>query len=78
MECPKCGFAQDDGGAECARCGVVFRKLRDRPPRPAPEAPPEPSGSVAGARAEAVTWKGLLLPPAAGTGNTYRVSGSIS
>jgi hypothetical protein len=26
MICPKCGFKQDDGGAECARCGVIFGK----------------------------------------------------
>ena len=27
MECPKCGFAQDQDPAECPRCGVVFAKF---------------------------------------------------
>lgn len=27
--CPKCGFAQPAGGAECARCGVIFRKWKE-------------------------------------------------
>ena len=27
MECPKCGFAQDQTPAECARCGIVFAKF---------------------------------------------------
>jgi hypothetical protein len=27
MVCPKCGFAQDEGPAECPRCGVVFAKF---------------------------------------------------
>jgi hypothetical protein len=26
MICPKCGFEQDDGGAECTRCSVIFGK----------------------------------------------------
>lgn len=54
MRCPKCGF---DGGDErqCARCGVVFSKLRaDRPaPRPRPTtsaAPPLRTTSAAPAR----------------------------
>ncbi len=34
MVCPKCGFEQPAGGAECVRCGVVFQKLRrEEPPR---------------------------------------------
>jgi hypothetical protein len=27
MICPKCGFKQEDGSAECAKCGVIFRKF---------------------------------------------------
>jgi hypothetical protein len=27
MECPKCGFAQDQDPVECPRCGVVFAKF---------------------------------------------------
>jgi hypothetical protein len=27
MECPKCGFAQDQNPAECPRCGIVFAKF---------------------------------------------------
>jgi hypothetical protein len=30
MECPKCGFVQDAIHIECARCGVVFAKVRAR------------------------------------------------
>ncbi len=26
MQCPKCGFEQDDGASECVRCGVIFAK----------------------------------------------------
>ena len=26
MKCPKCGFVQPDGGAECVKCGIVFDK----------------------------------------------------
>jgi hypothetical protein len=28
--CPKCHFEQDDDRQECQRCGVVFRKIRER------------------------------------------------
>jgi hypothetical protein len=27
MECPKCGFAQNQNPAECPRCGIVFAKF---------------------------------------------------
>ena len=27
MECPKCGFAQDQNPVECPRCGIVFAKF---------------------------------------------------
>jgi len=27
MECPKCGFAQDQDPAECPQCGIVFAKF---------------------------------------------------
>ncbi|RJQ65893.1 MAG: zinc ribbon domain-containing protein [Desulfobacteraceae bacterium] len=30
MICLKCGFEQDDGGAVCAACGVIFAKIRER------------------------------------------------
>ncbi|HEY0783458.1 MAG TPA: zinc ribbon domain-containing protein [Thermoanaerobaculia bacterium] len=29
MDCPKCGFAQADDRADCARCGVVFARLQE-------------------------------------------------
>jgi hypothetical protein len=29
MECPKCGFVQDQNPVECPRCGIVFAKFRD-------------------------------------------------
>ena len=34
MQCPKCGFEQDDGNTECAKCGVIFSKYSPRPPAP--------------------------------------------
>lgn len=33
MECPKCGFQQDEG-EECLRCGVLFAKAHPEPPEP--------------------------------------------
>ena len=45
--CPRCGFEQP-AGPECARCGVVFAKLRDRHERAASEQsdpPPAPDGA---------------------------------
>lgn len=34
MNCPKCGAVADDGAEECAGCGIVFSRWRDRPLRP--------------------------------------------
>lgn len=31
MECPKCGFKQDDRAFECFRCGLIFSKYRKIP-----------------------------------------------
>jgi len=44
MTCPKCGHAQPESD-ECARCGLVFRKLHARPLAAAvvPEPPIEPA-----------------------------------
>ena len=49
MECPKCGFEQDDQGVECLRCGIIFSKINksqepiDEPDDSAEkEAEPEP------------------------------------
>ena len=30
MECPKCGFPQEEGRAECLRCGIIFEKYHKR------------------------------------------------
>ncbi|MDH5509066.1 MAG: zinc ribbon domain-containing protein [Nitrospinota bacterium] len=30
MKCPKCGFSQPDGKAECVKCGVIFAKIARR------------------------------------------------
>lgn len=27
MNCPKCGYAQPDGGMECQKCGIIFAKF---------------------------------------------------
>lgn len=29
MDCPKCGFAQDDGREDCISCGIVFARFRE-------------------------------------------------
>ena len=48
MHCPKCGWEQDDGKADCARCGIIFAKMR-RSPIPV-VAPPTPGQKSAWAR----------------------------
>ena len=69
MLCPKCGFEQDDGGEECSRCGVIFRKVRSRPPTELEEGaeglPPPSAGAASDAarEAEGITLRGLFLPP---------------
>lgn len=35
MHCPKCGWEQEDGKADCARCGIIFAKMVS-PPRVTP------------------------------------------
>lgn len=66
MICPKCHFEQPQGGAECARCGVVFAKIRHRRPqaRPrddsgGPKTSPASDGEAAGGTRP---LKRLLLP----------------
>ncbi|MBZ5637950.1 MAG: zinc ribbon domain-containing protein [Acidobacteriia bacterium] len=34
MYCPKCGFEQPEGGAECPRCGIVFARFEGAGPGP--------------------------------------------
>ena len=31
MHCPKCGWEQDEGTADCARCGIIFAKMHRSP-----------------------------------------------
>ena len=38
MHCPKCGWEQEDGRADCARCGIIFAKMVVSPPRATPPA----------------------------------------
>ncbi len=44
MKCPKCGFDQPEGEAECIKCGIVFSKYRTKQQRSAvePRTGPEP------------------------------------
>ncbi|MBX3123754.1 MAG: hypothetical protein KF854_11775 [Nitrospira sp.] len=34
MHCPKCGWDQDEGTADCARCGIIFAKMHRSPAPP--------------------------------------------
>jgi hypothetical protein len=51
MQCPKCGFEQKDGRAECGKCGLIFRKYQKKAEalRPVPNDPgsiePVPHGA---------------------------------
>jgi len=38
MQCPKCAHQNPDSSTECQKCGVIFAKIKTRPPRP-PAAP---------------------------------------
>ncbi len=50
MQCPKCGFEQNDLRAECFKCGLIFKKYQRKPEAVQPErnepvaAEPEPQG----------------------------------
>lgn len=63
MICPKCGFEQQ-GGLECARCGVVFGKLRAR----SDAAQPLPVAAAAGLASAPLALGALPaeLPPVPG------------
>lgn len=65
MECPRCGFG-DAAGEACARCGVVFAKLRGaRPPRLSAPVPAPPARASRGTAA--IFWAlGLTLTAIAG------------
>jgi hypothetical protein len=54
MICPKCEFAQPDGGAECPRCGIVFARYLEHSPAPVPL-------PVVMEPREGVEWRELLL-----------------
>jgi hypothetical protein len=47
ITCPKCGFEQEDG-AECLSCGVIFARYRPEPPRPAPAQRAAPKAEASG------------------------------
>jgi len=62
MKCPNCGSPSADGGAECAKCGLVFAKWRERQEKEkreaaealkALESPPQPPKTN--------PWTGRLL-----------------
>lgn len=58
MICPKCNFQQDDGLVECARCGVIFAKIRES--HPANEKLPAAGADQLSGRAR--TLRDLILP----------------
>lgn len=61
MPCPRCGFDPAEG-ASCARCGVVFAKLRERRPAASPAPAAAPRG---GSRATLQVYAALALTLAA-------------
>lgn len=62
ITCPACSFEQDADGESCARCGIVFAKVRHRPGRDGSPAPP-PSGfpAAVGAGRGGAPWKLLVV-----------------
>ncbi len=46
MQCPKCGYEQQDGFPECRNCGVIFAKLQKKDP-PAAESRSVPESQKA-------------------------------
>jgi len=52
MICPKCGYKQDNGGVECARCGLIFgkyvKKSQASPEKDMPEEGVPPKTSFGG------------------------------
>jgi hypothetical protein len=52
VQCPKCGFEQE-GGAECNRCGVIFARA-SQPQRP----PPEPVQTPVADRSQSISLLG--------------------
>ena len=64
MQCPKCGFELPTPRPDCARCGVVFARVRDRTGAPPPA--PVPAASItAGPAAEDAESRRALLVGAA-------------
>jgi hypothetical protein len=56
--CPACSFEQDDGGEACARCGVIFSKVRTGPAMRRPEVSAVVAPSIADAsESNSNAWK---------------------
>jgi tetratricopeptide (TPR) repeat protein len=68
MRCPRCGFAEAADPA-CARCGVVFAKLRERPEPAVRREEPAPSGGSAGSWLKVAAPVLLLLGGIAAAGH---------
>jgi hypothetical protein len=61
LVCPKCGSVQE-GGDECRRCGIIFRKFRELPPPPTPaSAQPAGLGSMVRRSWKALRWLPLAI-----------------
>jgi len=43
MNCPKCGAVAATGAEDCAACGIIFSRWRERPLRPSPSSTPLPA-----------------------------------
>ncbi|MBN2243075.1 MAG: zinc ribbon domain-containing protein [Acidobacteria bacterium] len=67
IHCPKCGFEQDEG-AECPRCGIIFSRMRASasitPPDPIPESRGDSSPPATGRLRRyyrMFRWAGLVV-----------------
>ncbi len=60
MKCPNCGATTPEGAVECAGCGVIFAKLKQKLEREKGQEK-EPDKEEAPAPAQFNPWKGRLI-----------------
>ena len=71
MQCPKCGFEQDEGNPECIACGIIFSRFEER--RGTLEAPLPGETLYSGPAAAGAAGDDLYDgPPIDGAGDLYQ------